>query len=505
MKRNFKKGFLFFIFCLVFIQVMVMAAGPSPDAKSWGNQFVTDVKILDSDGNEISEVPINAGFKVRYEWSIPNDVDVFEGDTMQVTLPSELQTAPNLESNFRVGEGGPIVATGQATEAGSQQYTITFTDYPESHSNVKGYFEFYVNFSDDVQPGDPVDIVFDVPGGSVVIPITPEEPGDPGEPGEPGDPGNPAGDKFYKSGYYTYRGTIEWYVTIIPPNLKSDPEMPGYYDPLFNVIVNDSYSEGQELVADTMKVRNVYLLDGSPHAIPAGGFSPIGVTNLDLPNRTFSINLGDLDDGYGRQISYETRITDSEIEAYTNEATVTAQDFEKGGGAAVRVEGGEGGASGDQAGFSVMKVDSNNNPLPGAKFALSRIMSDGTLDEIATDLESGDDGKVTYPQTLKFGTYQLVETEAPDGFQLLSDPHEFILDRAEIKELTVAIINEPEVGSVELLKHEAGNTGAVLEGAKFRLYEGVAPSGTPLDEYETDRTGKIMETNLAFGPYYFVE
>ncbi|MBC1493116.1 VaFE repeat-containing surface-anchored protein, partial [Listeria booriae] len=144
--------------------------------------------------------------------------------------------------------------------------------------------------------------------------------------------------------------------------------------------------------------------------------------------------------------------------------------------------------------------------LEGAKFMLySGVAPNGTpIDEY----ETGPDGKITV-NNLVFGSYYFVETVAPNGYEENTEPHPFTIGEGQVEvpfDLKVANTKLPDpVGSVTLLKHEAGDEGKVLEGAKFMLYSGVAPNGIPMNEYETGPDGKITVNNLAFGSYYFVE
>ncbi|MBC1210348.1 VaFE repeat-containing surface-anchored protein [Listeria booriae] len=505
MKKNFKKAVVIMLLCVLVInQVSMQLIASAAGEKQWGGEFLTSTEILDSNGNPISDIPVDSGFKVRYNWEIPNDIDVDAGDRMQVTLPAQLKTAQNVQMDFK-DDNGVTVAVGQATSPGSQEYNVTFTNYPETHSDVAGYFEFYVRFSDDVVPGEDIELDFNIPGEGPVT-VTPGEPGGGGPPGEP-DPEEVVPDQQYKRGYLSDDGkSIEWFVTFIPPALKENESDPGYYKPLYDVSIMDTHGPGQKLIEDTVRVRQAFGQSGGQAGVGSElGTSP--VLNYNQAAGTFRVDLGDLTDGYGRQIIYKTEITDLEREEFTNNATVTARDYSKDVGTVVRIEGGEGGAGGTQAGFTVVKEDNNGNPLPNAKFDLFRI-TNGEERLIQAGLVSNENGRISY-NGLKFGTYELRETEAPEGFVLLEEPYRFELNKAGMQELTIPIVNVPEetpVGSVKLIKYDEADESKGLEGAEFDLFRGTPGSGTLVSSnHTTDNTGTFQVNNLEFGDYYFVE
>lgn len=73
---------------------------------------------------------------------------------------------------------------------------------------------------------------------------------------------------------------------------------------------------------------------------------------------------------------------------------------------------------------SLVKVDANDTSkkLSGAKFSLYKDDGDGVFDRatdklVFADCETGSDGKVTFPK-LTVGTYFLVETNTPAGYQI---------------------------------------------------------------------------------------
>ncbi len=491
---------------LVINQLSMQLVASAAGGYNWGNQFVTSVQLTDGNGKPIESVPTNKNFKIRYEFSIPNDIDVDEGDKMEVTLPKELQTAPNDLMYFN-DSNREVVAIGQRTDPGDQQYTVTFTDYPERKSNVKGYFEFHVKFSNDITPGDEIEIEFDLPEGTVVVPITPEEPSGGGSNPE----GPVQGDYIVKSGNYIQsEQMIRWTVYIIPP-LLPNPEFPVLYESMNNVRVYDEIGPGQEFAGfmneDEVGVARTYNdkgLVGIVHGIPW----QTKIENYNAEKGTFEMDLGNIDDGLGRKIYYNTKITDPDQLEFTNKAKIVSTERTEDTESIVRVEGGSGGAEGDSAGFTVKKQDEAGNALEGAEFTLHRI-SNGTKKIIKEGIKSDENGIIRHGETLKFGEYELEETAAPEGYKLLEGPYKFRLSSKGTVPLEIPIINELEetpVGSVELIKYDEDDESKGLEGAEFALYEGQPAEGkTPISTHLTSASGVILVNNLEFGDYYFVE
>ncbi|MBC6316896.1 SpaA isopeptide-forming pilin-related protein, partial [Listeria grandensis] len=498
MKRNLKKIITIMLLSVLIInqlsmQMITFAAAPADN--NWGNQFVTNVKFTDRDGNDISSVPKGEAFKVRYEFAIPleNEDDMQAGQYMLVELPEELKTIQNDSLPFK-DKNGTVVANGQATVDGGSEYKVVFTDYVENHSQITGFFEFYVNFSGNVEPGEEIPIEFPIGGGSVVVPITPEDPE-----GPPGSgPGEAQPEGYYKFGYYLGNGEIEWVVHIVGPKFKEDPQGPGLYEPLKNLRIFDEYGPGQELISDVTEVKQSIAWTGGFHAGERLEDRPI--ENHNPTTRTFEVPLGDTTDGFGREVSYKTKITDPNQEVFVNKAHATADEFSKDIEQSIRIEGGTAGAEGTTAGFTVIKQDADGKPLEGASFDLYRITATGET-EIATGLTSDTDGVISYDK-LRFGTYELRETSAPEGYVLLDAPYRFVLTSSGMITLGIPIINEREeipVGSVELIKYDEADESKGLAGAEFDLFRGTPGSGTLVSSHVTPASGAFQVNNLEFG------
>ncbi|MFO7176585.1 SpaA isopeptide-forming pilin-related protein, partial [Enterococcus faecium] len=127
--------------------------------------------------------------------------------------------------------------------------------------------------------------------------------------------------------------------------------------------------------------------------------------------------------------------------------------------------------------------------LPGAVFDL-KDMNGNTL---RTGL-SADAFGVLLIEDLDLGTYQLVETKAPDGYLISTASRNITI--AKVKEATT-VKNNTIRQDVELTK--TSTSGKVLEGAEFTLYD--ASDNIVRQGLVTDKDGRITVTDLEPGMY----
>ncbi|ECR1113692.1 cell wall anchor protein [Listeria monocytogenes] len=138
-----------------------------------------------------------------------------------------------------------------------------------------------------------------------------------------------------------------------------------------------------------------------------------------------------------------------------------------------------------------------NTTLADAKFELQT--ANGT--KIKEALVTGVDGKLEVAD-LAPGDYQLVETEAPMGYQLDTTPLTFTIEFNQAKPLNITKENTLKTGSVILTKQASG-VNTLLADATFELQKA---DGTTLKEnLVTDAAGQLVITNLTPGNYQLVE
>ncbi|WP_142402239.1 SpaA isopeptide-forming pilin-related protein [Bacillus wiedmannii] len=145
--------------------------------------------------------------------------------------------------------------------------------------------------------------------------------------------------------------------------------------------------------------------------------------------------------------------------------------------------------------FEIVKVDANDKTkvLSDAEF---EVYKDGKKVET---LRTDKTGKVT-SQKLEPGTYTLKETKAPQGYKLLKEEIEVVVEANKV--VQVQVENAKELGSLQVIKKDA-ESGKVLEGAEFRLKN---ENGQLVGEAKTtNKDGIVKFENLVPGKYTLEE
>nr|WP_258529381.1 SpaA isopeptide-forming pilin-related protein [Enterococcus faecalis] len=141
--------------------------------------------------------------------------------------------------------------------------------------------------------------------------------------------------------------------------------------------------------------------------------------------------------------------------------------------------------------------DKSGAALQGAVFELQD--KDGKV--LQSNLTTDADGKLTV-DSLKPGDYQLVETQAPEYYELDQTPVTFTIEVGQTEAVKVSMTNKLTPGGVVLTKTDK-ETGEVLQGAVFELQD---KDGKVLQSgLTTDASGKIAVNDLAPGDYQLVE
>ncbi|NLU08569.1 MAG: hypothetical protein GXW91_10155 [Clostridiales bacterium] len=232
--------------------------------------FITGFSgLTDKDGNPLGDnVDKASEIHVSYEWAIPNTVNVNLGDYYKMQLPKKIHIAAPIDQPIN-DDNGVKVADMHVDTSGL--VTLTFTDYPSTHSNVSGYFYIDCHFEEsEIGNNNPVTITFTIPGISdpVTVDVNFEQP-------------KPSITK--DGGYDPATDEITWQITVNKENVN-----------VTNASVEDTINAGQVFVPNSVTVN------GSP--ADASDYS------YDPSSKKFIYNFGNINTQ--QVIAFKTSIHD---------------------------------------------------------------------------------------------------------------------------------------------------------------------------------------------------
>lgn len=142
--------------------------------------------------------------------------------------------------------------------------------------------------------------------------------------------------------------------------------------------------------------------------------------------------------------------------------------------------------------IELIKVDQDEEPVVGAKFALKDFEGN-----VLGEVETGTDGKVMF-YNVPVGDYILEEISAPEGYAIKDKSQNVTVVGGETS--TVKFVNERLTGKLVITKVDDANKP--LANVTFEIYD---EEGYVMDTITTDENGKASSKNLDYGTYYFKE
>ncbi|PGO19340.1 hypothetical protein CN984_30485, partial [Bacillus cereus] len=468
------------IMILLLLCNSIITVFPTKTSAETLDNVIKNIYVTKENGTK----PIDNGYsmsqtvRVNVDWEIENG-SAKSGDTFSFNLPKILIINKQLDFDIK-DPNGDVIAKGHADRWG-HKVTVTFTDYVEKHSNIKGTMFILSKFDRDIiTDGGDYTLVFtddNTVSFEEDIHVNPSGFNNPDE-------------KLSKYGYVDPNDDtlINWIVRVNVAGID-----------MMNAVATDELSPGHTLIKDSIKIYKVKWEIENGKLIQNEKTDVTDTTEImfSLPNK-FTINFGNITDGYGYYISYHSKIDGNDYNDFSNHFILNANDTDHSSiGNAHRETSGGGDGDGENSSVEIMKVDSNDgHALVGAEFDVIRTLDNKLVGHLMTD----SDGKGSLSK-LPFGNYELVETKAPDGYKLDQTPVKFTTDKTH-KVIQLKIDNRLLNGSVILTKIDK-ESKETLAGAEFKL---VTEQGKEIKEnVVTDKKGKLVVEKLVPGNYQFIE
>ena len=413
-------------------QILSVSLLRAPSTPKQLDATLTDFKILDADGNPVTELSIGTKFKLKMNWELEPSEMVHTGDYFDLTIPNtiNLSTASTPKTFDITDSNGNVVAKATVTPDtvnGGGKIHIVFNDKANNHTNYKGMIELVTYFNQrEVTVNSDKPITIDVNGKTITTNIHIK-------------PNATVKEIVAKWGEKTTTpGVVRWNIRINQEGRN-----------LQNVKITDTLqtNNGEYIpsTTETQKFRLVEVEYNSDGSFKRWGAEQdlTGKLTVSADKKSFEINLGNIGTKQYFLMYYST-MTSGTVQ--TNAARLTADGIDK----TVNINyydlaGAGGHAGGDLASkIKLIKVDEDGTtPLKDAIFTVTK--PDGSTFELTT----GADGSVV-SNVLPQGSYKVKEKTAPKGYELGTD--EYILQVTPTGSAIQTITNKSIKTSVPVTK-----------------------------------------------------
>ena len=395
---------------------------------------------------------------VNMNFSVPNTAKT--GGQAIISLPKNLKFVS--DTSFNVMSSDNKIVAKAVLNAASKTITLTYTDYVTKKSDIKGSLFFNVRVSPDTASPSKVPINISVnnkniPVGNVNFVV------DPGKSDKVLDKVSWNTKKLADGGI-----TRDYEVRVNAEN-----------KPLTNAIVLDKLStDGMSYVKDSFVVKKGTWAVNSNLKLELKNATVVSVpVNFDASQKSFQVNLGNVAANEGYSIYYKVKIdkTPKNGQQFLNNVTLKADKVTETKNNPFVYQNAGGEAEGYNYSVKIKKVDSETNAaLAGASFDVIRTSTNETVKSVTTDAN----GEALIDGLLNT-EYKLVETKAPEGYQLNKEAivvktTDFNTSKVALKTISNKKIPKeptPTNATIELDKQLSGRD--LVDGEfSFELYEG---------------------------------
>lgn len=426
-----------------------------------------DASIFDFNNNPVANSPsmtVSNFYTVTYNWSIPENTKIASGDTAPVALPSYLQANDDL--SLQVQDSTGIVIGIFKIAKGAQTGTITFNaTVGQAVKTYRGVLSFTTNGTMPDAPGALPDV--NIVGWIFSRSIN-------GAPSE-----------------------LTWNIAV---NMNTKE--------LNDVIVTQQIGPNETLIPTSVYAPTGSYAPGTSNFINDGGTvqPKISETSHGSAGSTVIYDFGNMTKAVNMTVQVKlSNVQASTVNKWTSAAMLASTETVTANVPAYVQWGGTGSISSDQLGsVTLTKTTDQGQDLPGAVFSL--LDNGGRVEE--TGLTTDAKGQITLP-SVYIGTYQFVETQAPNGYKLDQTPHWFTITQGSSvttpgshETVAVADAASPYTGQATLTKVDT-TTSQVLAGAEYKLTD--SSGQTVASGMTTNQVGQVTVGSLANGTYNFVE
>ena len=418
---------------------------------------------------------------VNMNFSVPSTAKT--GGQAIISLPKNLKFVS--DTNFNVMSSDNKIVAKAVLNAASKTITLTYTDYVTKKSDIKGSLFFNVRVSPDTASPSKVPINISVnnkniPIGNVDFVV------DPGKSDKVLDKVSWNTKKLADGGI-----TRDYEVRVNAEN-----------KPLTNAIVLDKLNtDGMSYVKDSFVVKKGTWAVNSNLKLELKNATVVSVpVNFDASQKSFQVNLGNVAANEGYSIYYKVKIdkTPKNGQQFLNNVTLKADKVTETKNNPFVYQNAGGEAEGYNYSVKIKKVDSETNAaLAGASFDVIRTSTNETVKSVTTDAN----GEALIDGLLNT-EYKLVETKAPEGYQLNKEAivvktTDFNTSKVALKTISNKKIPKeptPTNATIELDKQLSGRD--LVNGEfKFVLKD---DQGNQVGSEATNQNGKITFPSIKF-------
>ena len=419
--------------------------------------------------------------KVDLTFNVPNGVK--SGDQAVITLPQNLKFISDQTFDVMSPDGQSVVAKA-VINAANKTITLTYENYVEKKSNISGSMFFAVRVEPATASPSKVPITLNVDNNPVPV----------GKVDFVVDPGN--AEKTLDKVSWGTETLADGSITR-----QYEVRVNAAKEPLTEAVVTDQLqTEGMNYVEDSFVIKKGNWAVNSSHKLELKNGQVVSLpVEFGADKKSFKVSLGDVAQGEGYSIVYKVKIpyTPANGEKFLNNVSLNAKKVveTKSNPFVYQTAGGE--AQGYTFSINLKKVDSQdeNTALAGAEFNVIRVATGAVVGKLTTNAN----GEASIGGLLNTA-YQLVETKAPEGYELDATPIEvkaedFGTTKTALKKVTnKKIVKEPTPTSAVIELDKALTGRDLVDGEfSFELYEGANKLQTV-----TNKSGKVTFESISY-------